>query len=236
MDSSDYRERLRGQIKESYGKLLYTYQTQQEAATLKRTTTNRISISQIILTAVSTCGVISVIIGQTGTGVGAVVASITSALSLGLNLYTVALSCLRKLKNTCVVLIDSGLFFRTMSRCLRILMTLKLEKYVDAATRSLRSKPKYTLKRQGRATRRTRRRATGLRTGTSHLSRGRLTNCCRRACVAVPERNSVLFILSSGLGLSAWVIFQVGFYGWGNHFPLRFSSDELGLFNKIFPS
>lgn len=88
MDRLDFRERLRGQIEESYGKLLYTYQTQQEAATLKRTTANRISISQIILTAVLTCGVISVIIGQTGTGVGAVVASITSALSLGLNLYT----------------------------------------------------------------------------------------------------------------------------------------------------
>lgn len=88
MDRLDYRERLRGQIEESYGKLSYTYQTQQEAATLKRKTVNRISISQIILTAVSTCGVISVIIGQTGTGVGAVVASITSALSLGLNLYT----------------------------------------------------------------------------------------------------------------------------------------------------
>lgn len=88
MDRLDYRERLRGQIEESCGKLSYTYQTQQEAATLKRKTVNRISISQIILTAVSTCGVISVIIGQTGTGVGAVVASITSALSLGLNLYT----------------------------------------------------------------------------------------------------------------------------------------------------
>ena len=88
MDRSAFRERLRGQIEESYGKLSYTYQTQQEAATLKRTMANRISISQIILTAVSTCGVISVILGQTGIGVGVVVASITSALSLGLNLYS----------------------------------------------------------------------------------------------------------------------------------------------------
>lgn len=88
MDKAEYRERLRGQIKESYGRLSYTYQTQQEAATLKRTMANRISISQIILTAVSTCGVISAILGQTGIGVGAVVASITSALSLGLNLYS----------------------------------------------------------------------------------------------------------------------------------------------------
>lgn len=86
MDSSDFRERLRGQIKESYGKLLYTYQTQQEAATLKRTMANRISISQIVLTTVSTCGVISVFFGQVG--IGAAIASVTSASSLGLNLYT----------------------------------------------------------------------------------------------------------------------------------------------------
>ena len=45
-------ERLRGQIKEAYEKLLYTYQTQQEAATLKRDLSNRLSIAQIVLTAI----------------------------------------------------------------------------------------------------------------------------------------------------------------------------------------
>lgn len=88
MDKPDYRERLRWQIEESYGKLSYTYQTQQEAATLKRMLANCISIGQIVLTAVSTCGVISVLIGQSGARAGAFAASITSALSLGLNLYT----------------------------------------------------------------------------------------------------------------------------------------------------
>ena len=86
MDKPDYRERLRGQIDESYGKLSYTYQTQQEAATLKRMLANCISIGQIVLTAVSTCGVISVLFGQVG--LVTVIASITSASSLGLNLYT----------------------------------------------------------------------------------------------------------------------------------------------------
>lgn len=86
MDKPDYRERLRGQIEESYGKLSYTYQTQQEAATLKRMLANCISIGQIVLTAVSTCGVISVLFGQVG--LVTVIASITSASSLGLNLYT----------------------------------------------------------------------------------------------------------------------------------------------------
>ena len=59
MDRSDFRERLRGQIEESYGKLSYTYQTQQEAATLKRMLANGISICQILLTAASTCGVLA---------------------------------------------------------------------------------------------------------------------------------------------------------------------------------
>ena len=86
MDKPDYRERLRGQIEGSYGKLSYTYQTQQEAATLKRMLANCISIGQIVLTAVSTCGVISVLFGQVG--LVTVIASITSASSLGLNLYT----------------------------------------------------------------------------------------------------------------------------------------------------
>lgn len=86
MDCPDYRERLRGQIMESYGKLSYTYQTQQEAATLKRCKSDFISIVQIALTATSTCGVISVLFGQVG--IGAAVASVASALSLGLNLYT----------------------------------------------------------------------------------------------------------------------------------------------------
>ena len=86
MDRSDFRERLRGQIEDSYGKLSYTYQTQQEAATLKRILANCISIVQIVLTAASTCGVISVLFGQGGNG--AVIAAVTSALSLGLNLYT----------------------------------------------------------------------------------------------------------------------------------------------------
>ena len=85
MDSSDYRERLRGQIEESYGKLSYTYQTQQEAATLKRSKADRISIAQIVLSAISTCGVITVLFGQVG--IGAAIASITSALSLAINLY-----------------------------------------------------------------------------------------------------------------------------------------------------
>lgn len=79
------KERLRGQIKEAYGKLLYTYQTQQEEASLKRSISNGLSIAQIVLTAVSTCGVVGVLLGEAELGAG--VSSLFAAVSLGINLY-----------------------------------------------------------------------------------------------------------------------------------------------------
>ena len=85
MGKHNKRERLRGQIEESYGKLLYTYQTQQEEASLKRSRFNRLSIAQIVLTAISSCGVIGVLLGEAEAGAG--VASLFAAVSLGINLY-----------------------------------------------------------------------------------------------------------------------------------------------------
>lgn len=79
-------ERLRGQIEEAYGKLLYTYQTQQEAASLKFDIANRLSIAQIVLTSLSACGVIAVFFGEAAIGVG--LSSMLSAVSLAINLYT----------------------------------------------------------------------------------------------------------------------------------------------------
>lgn len=85
MGGSDSRRLLWGQIEEAYGKVLYTYQTQQEAATLKYELSNCLSIIQIVLTAVSACGLIGVFSGYAA--VGAIVASCLSAVSLGLNIY-----------------------------------------------------------------------------------------------------------------------------------------------------
>ena len=85
MCDTDKRRLLWGQIEEAYGKVLYTYQTQQEAATLSRKSSDRLSIAQIALTAISACGLVGVFFDQAAAG--AIVASCLSAVSLGLNIY-----------------------------------------------------------------------------------------------------------------------------------------------------
>ena len=97
MNQPGNRERIRGQVKEAYGKLLYTYQTQQEAASLKRVMANRLSLTQIALTAISTCGVISIFFGKAE--IGAVVASLLAAVSLGINLYVRGANLLEEAEN-----------------------------------------------------------------------------------------------------------------------------------------
>ncbi len=85
MGQRSSRERLRGQIEEAYGKLLYTYQTQQEEASLKRSRSSKLSIAQIALTAISSCGIVGILLGEAEIGAG--VASLFAAMSLGINLY-----------------------------------------------------------------------------------------------------------------------------------------------------
>lgn len=86
MEKDEYRKRLWSQLVETYSKVMYTYETQQQAANIKTNWHNGISIAQIVLTAVSSAGLIGVAIGQTY--VAALVSSILAALSLGLNLYS----------------------------------------------------------------------------------------------------------------------------------------------------
>lgn len=85
MSGDDSRRLLWSQLEEAYGNVSYTYQTQQEAAILKRGLANRLSITQIALTAVSACGLVGVFCGKAE--VGAAIASCLSAVSLGLNIY-----------------------------------------------------------------------------------------------------------------------------------------------------
>lgn len=81
-----WRERLRSQIEEAYSKALYTYTAQHKAANLKERSQSRISIAQIMLTAISSVGIIgSLIVSQY---YASIVAGICSALSLALNLYS----------------------------------------------------------------------------------------------------------------------------------------------------
>lgn len=85
-DEGVYRDRLRSQIKETYAKELYTRQTQNIAANRTRKTARVISAAQIVLTSISTVGLVSVAFGQGA--FATVVACICSAISLALNLYS----------------------------------------------------------------------------------------------------------------------------------------------------
>lgn len=85
-DETEYRKRLWAQLTEAYGKLVYTRQTQNQAANDTNSFSERLSLAQIVLTAVSSTGFLSAVICDQDAV--AVAAAICSAISLGINLYT----------------------------------------------------------------------------------------------------------------------------------------------------
>ncbi len=86
MDERKYKSDLWSQLKGVYGKLLYTYVTQQKQLWLISRKQSIIGWTQIILTAISTVGFLSIVF--TNTTKLAVAAGICSVLSLVLNLYS----------------------------------------------------------------------------------------------------------------------------------------------------
>lgn len=86
MSYQNYRRMLLAQIKECYGKLLYTYVTHQKQHWLLALRQNTIKLVQIFLSSVSTVGFLSIAITNQTTL--SVVAGISSVLSLALNLYS----------------------------------------------------------------------------------------------------------------------------------------------------
>lgn len=86
MEAKVYREKLKSQIKEAYGKVLYTYTAHHKFAARLIKRKNTIKVVQIILTAVSTVGFLATII--TNQVLLSWLGGTTAALSLGLNLYT----------------------------------------------------------------------------------------------------------------------------------------------------
>lgn len=86
MDEIKYEEKLRSQIKDAYGRVLYTYTAHHKLAARLIKQKNAIKITQIVLTAVSTVGFLATII--TNQVLLSWLGGITAALSLGLNLYT----------------------------------------------------------------------------------------------------------------------------------------------------
>ena len=77
---------VRSQLVEAYSKVMYTYETQQQAENIKTARQNRISVAQISLTALSSAGFIGVAVNHAY--FAALLSSALAVLSLGLNLYS----------------------------------------------------------------------------------------------------------------------------------------------------
>ena len=84
---TDVDEPLLGQIRECYGRIVYTHKTHEKCADLLFKQHQRIKKAQILLSALVTCGVISTIFPDTGAG-WAILTAIVSTALFALNAYT----------------------------------------------------------------------------------------------------------------------------------------------------
>jgi len=84
---TDVDKALAGQIRECYGRVVYTHKTHEKCADLLFKQHQRIKKAQIFLSALVTCGVISTIFPDTGAGWAILTAIVSSAL-FALNAYT----------------------------------------------------------------------------------------------------------------------------------------------------
>src|SRR5713101_5866306 len=85
-DDSEARHILEGQLRESYGRVVYSHKTHEKCADILLSSQGRIRIVQIILSAITTAGFIGAVFGA-GT-IGAVVGIIVSTALLAINSYT----------------------------------------------------------------------------------------------------------------------------------------------------
>jgi hypothetical protein len=85
-DTPDSRAILEGQLRESYGRVVYTHKTHEKAADILLARLSQIKIWQIILSALATGGFIATIFGAGK--VGAIIGVVVSTTLLVLNAYT----------------------------------------------------------------------------------------------------------------------------------------------------
>jgi hypothetical protein len=86
-DTPDSRAILEGQLRECFGRVVYTHKTHEKAADILLTRLSRVKLWQIILSALTTGGFIAAISGVVNT-VGALIGVIVSTALLVLNAYT----------------------------------------------------------------------------------------------------------------------------------------------------
>lgn len=85
-DTCGSRGVLEGQLRESYGRVVYSHKTHEKCADLLLAEGARLRIIQIVLSAASTGGAISVVMGDSKAG--AIVATAMSIVLLAVNSYT----------------------------------------------------------------------------------------------------------------------------------------------------
>ena len=84
-DSPEFKKVLEGQLRECFGRAVYSHKTQEKCADILVKNLSRIKLGQIILSAITTAGCISVLFGATK--IGSIIASLVSVILLCLNLY-----------------------------------------------------------------------------------------------------------------------------------------------------
>lgn len=84
-DSSESRQVLEGQLRECFGRVVYSHKTHEKCADILLKRLSRMKLSLIVLSAFTTVGCISQIFGLGR--IGAIFASLISAILLGLTLY-----------------------------------------------------------------------------------------------------------------------------------------------------
>ncbi len=85
-DTANSRAILEGQLRECFGRVVYSHKTHEKCADILLTRLSRIKVSQIILSALSTGGFIAAIFGAGE--IGALVGILVSTTLLVLNAYT----------------------------------------------------------------------------------------------------------------------------------------------------
>ena len=85
-DTPQSRDILEGQLRECYGRVVYSHKTHEKCADILLTSLSRIRIAQITLSAVTTAGFIGAVFGVGR--VGDVLGLVVSTVLLGLNAYT----------------------------------------------------------------------------------------------------------------------------------------------------
>ena len=85
-DTPNSRAILEGQLRECFGRVVYTHKTHEKAADILLTRLSRVKLLQIILSALTTAGFIAAIFGAGK--VGAILGVVVSSVLLVLNAYT----------------------------------------------------------------------------------------------------------------------------------------------------